>query len=299
MSTEADEIILDPEVEVVDADAGNDPVVEVAQEEPQKTAEPEEKKIITPDEGVEALKANLEAAQRQAEEAQRRAADLAEREAKAQNQVRDSNLSLVDNAIATVNQQVDILERSYAEALRDQDFDSAAKIQREMVQKQGQLAQLEQGKMALEAQPKYQAETFQIQEIADPVERMAANLTPRSASWIRAHPEYARDARLTQKMLAAHNLVTSDGFAPDTDDYFAEIENVLKIAPRVQEQEQSRGRQAAPPAAPVSRGAGGGGSQRNRATLSKAEIEIAEMMNMTPSEYAKNKIALQKEGKVH
>ena len=58
-------------------------------------------------------------------------------------------------------------------------------------------------------------------------------------------------------------------------------------------------RRSAPPAAPVSRGGNGTGSNPNRVTLSAAEREMAQMMGMTNQEYAQNKLSLQKEGKLN
>ena len=52
---------------------------------------------------------------------------------------------------------------------------------------------------------------------------------------------------------------------------------------------------AAPAAAPVSRGSSG---RENVVRLTAAEREMAELMGMKPEEYARNKIALKKEGKL-
>jgi phage I-like protein len=57
-------------------------------------------------------------------------------------------------------------------------------------------------------------------------------------------------------------------------------------------------RRSAPPSAPVSRSGSAPGSRPNVVRLSNAEREMANMMGMTDMEYAKNKQALQKEGKL-
>jgi len=58
-------------------------------------------------------------------------------------------------------------------------------------------------------------------------------------------------------------------------------------------------KRAAPAAAPVSRaGNGGNGSRPNVVKLTPAEVEMAGAMGMTPEEYARNKVALKKEGKL-
>jgi hypothetical protein len=264
-----------------------------------------EPRAAEPDNAIETLKAQLaqERAARQA--AEHRAQEAASTAYSAQNEAHDSNLSLVVNAIGTVQQSNDILKANYRDAMSVGDYDRAADIQGEMASNQAKLLQLQQGREALENQSRPQApQPYQ----ADPVEAIASRLSPRSANWLRAHPEYATDPRLYQKMLAAHNLATADGIPVDTDDYFAEIESTLRISrpePRsdhsdpTQQAAQVTQRRSAPPAAPVSRSGAAPGTRPNTVRLTAQQIEMAEMMGMSPQEYAKNLLALQKEGKLH
>jgi hypothetical protein len=105
-------------------------------------------------------------------------------------------------------------------------------------------------------------------------------------------------------MIAAHELAMADGIRVDSEDYFAAIEETLKIKPAAPQTETTdeyaakvtQRRDAAPAAAPVSRG---GNSRTNVVRLSAAEREMADMMGMKPEDYAKNKMALQKEGKLN
>jgi hypothetical protein len=184
------------------------------------------------------------------------------------------------------------------------DYDRAAEIQQRMSDNAARLLQLENGKDALEKQTR-QAPVYQQQPI-DPVEALASQLSPRSAAWVRNNPQFATDQRLFQKMIAAHNLAVADGLTPDTDDYFATVEETLRIRrpepvynDPMAETATVTQKRSAPPAAPVSRGGNGTGSNPNRVTLSPAEREMAQMMGMTEKEYAVNKIALQKEGKLN
>jgi phage I-like protein len=57
-------------------------------------------------------------------------------------------------------------------------------------------------------------------------------------------------------------------------------------------------RRSAPPAAPVSRSGNGSGGKPNTYRMTPEEREIAQMMGMSPEDYARNKIALRKEGKL-
>jgi len=253
---------------------------------------------------LEALKKQLEEERKGRQEAMRRASEAEQSAYAAQGEVQDTSLHLVSNAIDTVRQNNNILKSNYREAMAMQDFDTAADIQAEMSANAARLLQLEQGKQALENQPRQPApKPYQ----ADPVEALASQLSPRSAEWVRRNPQYATDPRLYQKMIAAHNLAMADDIPADSDDYFDAIEDTL----RMRRQDNSRDydamadaakptqRRSAPPAAPVSRSGGGGGSKPDRVTLSAAEREMASMMGMTIDEYGRNKLILQKEGKLN
>ena len=143
----------------------------------------------------------------------------------------------------------------------------------------------------------------------DPVEALASQLTPRSAAWVRAHPEYARDKVLYQKMIAAHNLVSSD-YVPDSDGYFSAIEDVLKIRRAPQTEDDGEDpmsaaaapvqRRTSPPAAPVSRAnLSSGTSNPRKVRLTPEQVEIAELNKMTPQEYWEQLQKARERGEVH
>jgi len=270
--------------------------LDIEEEEEQSDA-PE---IVKPEEGVDELKRQLDAERARRMDAERKAHEAGERERMARNDKDDSDIQLVANAIQTLNRDSEILKANYAMALKNGDFTKAAEINSEMNETAAQLQQLNNGLEAMRAKPKAQP---QPPRSSDPVEAFAAQLTPRSADWVRAHPEFVKDARLNRKMIAAHELAVADGYTPDTDGYFSAIEQTLKVGQRAQPEEDASAsaakvtqrRDAAPAAAPVSRG---GSNRSNVVRLTAAEREMAEMMNMKPEDYAKNKMALQKEGKL-
>jgi len=294
-SLEDVDIVLNDE-----APASDEVIVEEADEKPSP-----EGKADGVDDTLESLRQQLED-ERRTLEAERKARVEAERLANeerrnafhAQSEVHDSNLHLVTNAIETVVQANAMLKANYRDAMAAGDYDAAAEIQSEMSSNAAKLLQLEQGKQALESAPRTEAPK---PYVSDPVEALASQLSPRSADWVRRNPQFATDQRLYSKMLAAHNLAVADGIAPDTDDYFASIEDTLRVGRRAAPEEPKvQPRKSSPPAAPVSRsGTGTGGSNPNVVRLTAAEREMASMMGMTPQEYAINKKALQKEGKLH
>jgi phage I-like protein len=220
---------------------------------------------------------------------------------RSRSEVDETNFQLVVNAIDTVNRDIELLSQAHTYALQNSDFDRATKIQREMSSHEAKLLQLNNGRQAMESAPREPEPQL---PPADPVEAFASQLSPRSADWVRRHPEYVRDARLNSKMMAAHNLAVADGIPTDSDDYFSAIEDTLKIGSRNVQSDTNdqyaakvvQRRDAAPAAAPSNRGDQSRSS--NVVRLSAAEREMAEMMGMKPEDYAKNKVALKKEGKI-
>jgi hypothetical protein len=281
---------IEIDLEEIEKTDGEDDNI-VIDEEPVTKSEP---RIVEPEEGLENLKEQLERERQARAEAERRAQEAATSAYYAQNEVQDSNLHLVNNAIDTIQNQNNILKANFKAAMENGDYDSVVEIQSAMSENAAKLMQLEQGKQALETTPRTPAPVF---TPSDPVEALAAQLTPRSASWVRSHPEYATDPRLNQKMLAAHNLVVADDIQPDTDEYFTSVERILGMS---DDRAATQKRPSAPPAAPVSRsGSGAGSSNPNHVTLSAQEREMAELMGMTPKEYAKNKLALKRDGRLN
>ena len=291
------EVEVEDAVDAYEKDEINVVVAEEAEEGPPRGIDPEE--------GLDALKAQLESERQARYDAERRAQQAAQQAYQAQNEKQDSDLHLVSNAIDTVRQKAEILKAAYRDAMSMSDFDRAADLQQEMSDNSARLLQLEHGRQALEQQPKRQPPPPP--RPTDPVEAIASQLSPRSASWVRAHPQFARDERLFNKMVAAHNLATADGIEPDTDDYFESIENLLGVRQsQVSRAEEPTSvaakvtqRRYSPPEAPVSRSGNGTGSRSNVVQLTKEQKEAAEMNGMTYQEYARNVLTLRKEGKIN
>jgi hypothetical protein len=259
-----------------------------------------------PDAALAKLRADLDAERAARADAAERARQAEIRAQEAQRGAQDSDLRMLEGAIETVKGSQTHLKAQYAVAARAGDFEAMAEIQEAMGSNSARLLQLENGKQAMEEQARQPVQPVQHN---DPVEALAAQLSPRSAAWVRANPDYARDSRKMQKMIAAHNLVTADGIAPDTDEYFERVEATLGIrrAAPVHEQEADPmtdaakpiSRRSAPPAAPVSRSGNGTGTRPNVVRLTAVERETAADLGMSPEEYARNKLALQREGKLH
>ena len=279
--------------------AGNDDDQVVVDDVVEADVQVEDQAAAPLDEAIEDLRRQLERERAARIEADKRAQAAAVEAFSARNDVEDSNLRLIETAIDTVERDNGILKSEYQRALSTQDFSRAAEITEAMQKNTVKLQQLQNGRDALKTKPR---EVAPVQRHSDPVEAFASQLTQQSADWVRAHPEYVRDAKLNRRMIAAHELAVTDGIQPDTPEYFATIEKTLGMQARQQAGNPDdtvakvvRQRDSAPAAAPVSRETG---SRSNVVRLTPAEREIAELSGLTPEQYAKQKLALQREGKI-
>jgi len=266
----------------------DDIVIVEAPEEPVIKTKPE----ITVDDGIEALRRELEA--------EKAARQRAEQQARvATNDKADSDLRMLNTAIETEGRNKEILKANLREAVANGDTDAQADILMAINQTENNLRQITEGKKHYEAQIKA--------PVANKVEALASQLTPKSAEWVRNNPDVVNDERRAKRLERAHFDALDDGIQPDSPDYFNFLENRLNInktpvrqeAAMSEASESTSGRRAsAPPAAPVSRSGTGTGGRPNVVTLSRAEQEAARDMGMTPKEYAQNKVALQKAGRM-
>lgn len=316
----ADDITGDVTIEVTE-DQTIKPVVAGEGGEGQKT--PPAPKDATQDalddlkKQVEQSRAREAAERARAEQAERLAKENAEAATSATAQVQDSRLSMISTAIDATTQKLTAAEREYADAMRAGDYDLAAKVQRKMAAESARLLTLENGKTALESKMPGTTEGAVRQPVRqpaevsdDPVERIAATVSPKSAEWLRKHPAAAANVR---KLQAAHNLAMIDDITPDTPEYFAAIEKTLGLTKdgddgqqqTTQAQQPAGRRTASAPVASAQVTTARRDSGQSTVTLSSAERDIARSIYPEKSgadaerQYAADKLALIREGKIH
>lgn len=298
MSTTDDEI-------KIDLDALDDAKVKPNGKAEAKPAADAETKV-TPEDGLAKLQKQLDTERAARTESDRAASEARAGEAQARNETQKNHLTIVTTALENIKSSNAVLKTEYAAALAAQDFEKVADIQEAMGDNSARKIQLEAAKTQLEKAP-----AVKPRESSDPVEQFTANMSPKSASWIRSHPEVVRDNKLNRKMIRAHEDALEDGIQADTPEYFAAIDKAcgfgepIKVVPDTKIDDDSplsdasAPRRAAPAAAPVSRSGNGAGGRPNVVTLSSAEVEAAAASGISVEEYAKNKASLKKEGRLN
>jgi len=278
------------------------PEVEITDETPLKA---EKKKEVEPEEGISELKKNLEREKRAREEAERRAHEAYLQAQKANEDKSESDYQLIVNAIETVKERAQALKAAYAESMGAGDYNRAAEIQQAMATNAHQLEKLKEGEKVMKQQKEEGGRAQPVHPVplpqGDIVDQLAANVSQKSAEWLRSSRDFIRGERDVRKMFRAHEDAVDDGIQPDTDEYFQFIESRMGIrrndeaeSPLSEASAPAPRKSVAPPPAPVSRS---NQSRPNVMRLTRAEAETARDLGMTPEEYAKNKALLIKENR--
>lgn len=250
------------------------------------------------------MEKKLEKEKRKAQKLERER-EQAERSAhQARQEAGESRKHVMMAALTQTKMDADRLQAEFADAMAINDYAQVAKIQAEISANTLRMSQFENELENFKRQDPVQ------QQSGSQLDQIIKAVSPESARWLKSNRDHLSDDRAIRKMFRAHEDAVEDGIKPDTEEYFEYIEKRLGIAeeepaPRRQRADQSDDeptsaaakpvpRQSPPPPAPVERY----GNRPTVVRLTSAEIETARMMGMTEQEYAKNKMALQKEGKM-
>lgn len=256
---------------------------------------------IAPEEGIEELKAKLLAEQRRREEAEALASQVTGVAQHAYAEKEQSDIALVQSALQQIERDQRDLKARLAAARKTNDTDAEADVFLELQSIASNKQQLEQGLEALKERAnaaRQRPPQPVVPRAEDPVESVASRLTPASAKWVRAHPEFATDEGKRNKMVGAHYAAIGEGLKADSPEYFQYVEQHLGVvdepAPRQTVQRQAL--RSPPPAAPA-RGNAPSGNTRTM-QLSPQMREAARASGLTDEEYAANLAALRREGKI-
>lgn len=308
------------EVELSDKNAKIDEsktqIREVSGEKPSEKIDEREKALTDLKKQYEQQKRIAEAERQARQQAEYYARQQAQQVGRAQTEVQDSNLRIIMNAIDATEQAAATAERDYAEAMAAGDYNLAARAQRAIAQAESHLLQLNNGKQKLEevlqttegAVYEPQVPSFEPRLPQDPVEMYASKLAPKSAQWLREHPEVVNQI---DKLTAAHSAaIQLKGFEPESPEYFRYIESNLGYSndDRDSDEGYSPKTRKSMVSAPVASSASGISSRSNGSSstmvLSPSEVEMAilaepEMSREKAIEsYARNKAYLIKQGKL-
>lgn len=307
--TETKQLIVDIE----DEEADKEVIVAPASDTPaDKTKTATETK---PNEGFEDLKKQF-AALTKSEDDARKAQAVAEHRvsqweqevvnarheaARAKGQVADSEYAVVVNSLAAAEQASEAAVKEFQAALEVGDFKRAGEAQIKIADARAKVLTFSDGKEAIEfravqarQEPQRQEAPRRQETNADPFESQLTNYTPRTQQWLRNHKDCVTDAKVQKRAVAAHYEADAEGYVPDSDAYFAFLDQKLGYS-KGETGGKSKVSYAAAPSRDVS--ASNGNLTGERIKLSSREVQAATDLGLSLAEYAKRKSAMVKEGR--
>lgn len=228
------------------------------------------------------------AAETAAQNAIQRANEAEQRAHRVENEMVTSQLDTVVSGIAAAEAEAAAAEAAYVAAVEAGDAAAMARAHRAISRAEANKVRLEEAKSDLEDEAKARKDRpapthrqpSQPQQTGDVVERFVQSLSPKSAAWVRAHPECVTDQRKNRLMLAADNIARANGIEVESPEYFALVEEYVngKQAKPEQQQRRTNGDGTRPSSAAASGGSDRGGQLRGgqrEVRLTKGEAQSA------------------------
>lgn len=264
------------------------------------------RQIAERDQKAKAAQETAEAERRAREAAEARARERDQEVEQLKTQAKTAEQQAVENAIGSATQESESAQRDLQIALENANYPDVAKAQARIATAAAKLLQLEQAKAAIDAHAvqALQQDRVDVSRPADPTESFLTKFSPRTQGWLRGHRELIVTTNgaptLNPKVMSLHYAALGEGITPESDEYFAYIDQGLapKKAQDEDDHEDAPPQRRAPVSAPVSRDPPGGNQRPSRVRLTAAEVEAARLSGISEADYAANKLALVAEGKL-
>jgi hypothetical protein len=264
--------------------------VNTDQETTEAKAEEEKKKELDDySAGVKKRIAKLTKKMREAERREQAALEYAKK-IQAEQESLKSRFSKLDTGYVTemenrIKSSMEAAASKLAKAREDGDLKAEIAAQTE-ISKLG----YEEAKLAeIKSKPAPKAETKEVKQpqIQPEEQKQPINPDPKAQSWAAKNEWFGQDEAMTYTAFSLHKkLVEEEGYDPQTDEYYSEIDNRIKLAfphkfDKVQKQSTSKPTQVV---ASANRSSKPG---RKTVRLTSSQVAIAKKLNVPLEEYAK------------
>ena len=271
-------------------------VEQVAEEKPSTEAAPtEETKDKKEDElkeyseGVQKRIAKLTRRMREAERQKEEAIAFADRTKKENEdlQTRFSKLdkSYVDEFESRVTTNMEAARSALRTAIEAQDVDAQVKAQEQIATLTADAARLASLKTLKDEQPKDKEVNVTPQRT-----EKAAKIDPKADAWASENPWFGNDSAMTYTAFDVHKvLVEKEGFDPQSDEYYAEIDKRMRLEfPHKFDTVGDNSTEKAKPAQTVASAKRPANTGRKKTVrLTPSQVAIAKRLGVPLEEYAK------------
>jgi hypothetical protein len=182
----------------------------------------------------------------------------------------------------------ELLRETLKRAIDRGDIDAQIEAQQRIASLAGQqerLAYVKQEQERRKAQPAPQQQPYQPPKQAKP--------DARAEDWASRNDWFGSNEPMTLTAMYLHKQLTEvEGFDPTSDDYYAEIDNRMRVEFPHKFQAAKPKATGGPKVASASRG-GGNGNGRREIKLSPSQVAISKKLGITEQQYAKQLLRMQ------
>jgi hypothetical protein len=295
-------VILDKEADDKEREAREvkEPVQRERKKKQEEPAEDEEKVSLRKqlEDMRKAAEEREQAHQRRLQEAEERARQQENRYLARNAEAQDAEYQAILNAIGAAESEAEAAQNDIARASEASDAKTVADASRRLARAESRLAQLEDGKMALEAQKSRearQAKEFAERPPAPPQQQtpeqfidQMPNLMPSQRDWLKQHQELITNTNKNLRLQGAHAEAIDLQLQPGTQKYFDHLEMRLGYKRPEEEEEDERAvTMSAPPSRQATNPSTGRAEVPNRITLDPEQREMARLSGISELEYAR------------
>jgi len=276
---------------------GEEEVLEAVEEKPKEEAAPqkEEPKEL---EGIKTKGAEKRIKQliRQRKEREEQIEALIARNEELQNtlQSRSTDLAEVTSNSINTNEQnlertVELARQAYLEAFDSGDKEKALSAQEALTEAKSELKGIKNWKNKIEKQAQGKQENIQ-QQAKQPVQQQqqAQTIDPKAQEWAEENEWFGKDTIKTAAALALDAELKNEGYDPNGDEFYEEIDKRLETAfGQTSQRVQDNTKQ---PAQVVSGSSRSSPTSSKKVKLSKEDVRLANRWNIPLEQYAAEKM---------
>jgi len=296
------------EIEIKEEKPKGDIEVQEEPEEQKVSSETKEEKAEYLDEGKDKEKYSkmvqkrideyayqLGESRRREEEAIQIAQAIKEERDKIKAQLNQSNEGYFTEFGGRLSNSMEAAKAKLKKAMEDQDYEAVAQAQMDIGRlgaEQARYDTMKQERERLAKNPVNEQEEVQIPKAPQqPVK------DPKAEAWALQNEWFGTDKVMTTVAVAIHDELLNEGIDPRTDIYYSEIDKRMRSNLPHKFNGQNPVEEEAPavqqPVQTVASANRNRGTGRNVVKLSSTELHMAKRLNLTPEQYAKEKLKLQ------
>jgi hypothetical protein len=244
---------------------------------------------------IDKLTARLRETQRREQAALEYAKNVQARSQHLEQQYMSVDSARLGEASGRVQTQVVALKQIIRKAREEGDIDTETEAQQRLTSltmEQNQIAVATQQRDQQTQQWTYQQQVAAQQAAQQPQVQVQQEVDPRVEEWAERNPWYGRDTAMTHAAWGIHRqLIQSEGFDPNSNEYYDELDNRLKQTfPQKlrggQQAQNNRSARNVQTVAPASRSSGINNARRT-VKLTPSQVAIAKKLGVPLEEYAK------------